>query len=64
MAITAKYDGICVQECGNRIHPGDWIVRTDDGYRHLECEPAPEIRDDEKLCDVCWLIHPEGTCTA
>lgn len=67
MAFEAQYDGMCTARCGRRIHPGDLIVRTDDGYRHADdTDPAPDltVRPDEKPCEACWLFHPEGACTA
>ncbi len=61
-AFPAQYDGVCAEDCGTRIHPGDLIIRDEDGsFRHAECAPKPSLLDiapTEVVCGVCWLIKP------
>lgn len=74
MTIQARYSGTC-PECGGRWQPGDLIrsERTAPGnlnvavWQHVVCPDVADgdptaLRRGEKVCENCWLIHPEGAC--
>ena len=57
-AFQARFDGTCIADCGSRIHPGDWVTKTDHGYLHVECAPVPsrfDIQPGETVCPDCRL---------
>lgn len=62
MSFPARFDGICANNCGHRIHPGDLINRDDDGTLwHDGCTPKPsrfDIAPGEVVCPDCFCIRP------
>lgn len=69
---TAAYGGPCAADCGERIHPGDWVAYVGDELMHEDC--ADDGPSDAALerhlarqarlrepCARCHLIHA-GEC--
>ena len=52
MTFLARYAGACT-ECDARIHIGDAITSTDDGFAHVQC--STPVDDDREPCPSCWL---------
>lgn len=56
--ITATFRAKC-PACGDTVHRGDEIERTEIGWTHLACadveyhEPTPAA-----VCEACWLTIP------
>ena len=70
MSILARYSGAC-PECGERWQPGDFIRSRPVGAEHVERwyhDTCPDVIDPttllpgERVCAMCWLVHPEGEC--
>lgn len=66
MTFTARYDGTCAAECGDRIHPGDHVRYVDDQLVHFGCFPKddePE-RAPRPTCPNCFTeIALNGVCS-
>lgn len=62
---TARFDGACAADCGNRIHPGDTVQYVDGQLVHHGCipteQPEPEPRP---VCPSCFMeIALNGACS-
>ena len=60
MTFTARYDGTCAAECGDRIHP------VDDQLVHVGCFPKPDEPEPEPrpTCPNCFTeIALNGACS-
>lgn len=56
----ALYDGTCAAGCEFRVHPGDSIIRDDDGtIWHEGCAPAQPVQEPvEVICPDCRQTRP------
>ena len=55
----AKYKTEC-SDCEDMIFPGEEIVNISGDFSHVDC--VPDVKLEGKVCDICWLVHPEGAC--
>lgn len=64
MTFTAKYDGTCAAECGERVHPGDRVKYVDDQLVHEGCVPAQVVeRAPRPVCPECFTeTAVNGAC--
>jgi hypothetical protein len=60
-AIPAIYYGTCAAS-GDRIEPGDMIVRNDGlSWRHADCATESTSPREPAVCPKCFLAH-NGEC--
>lgn len=55
----AKYSGPCSEDCGSRIHEGDYITLTDGGAAHAECVEFTERGSSEEPDQAFNEWNPE-----
>ncbi|MFF3029127.1 hypothetical protein [Microbacterium sp. NPDC057944] len=64
MSFRAKYNGVCGNDCGDRIHEGDEVEYVENVLVHVHCQPSDE--DDpgpRPVCMTCWTtIALNGAC--
>lgn len=64
MTFTARYDGTCAAECGDRIHPGDYVRYVDDQLVHVGCFPKDDEPEARLTCPNCFTeIALNGACS-
>lgn len=56
---TARYNGACENDCGERIKIGDSVIYVYGELVHASCSAANDTDDDSVVaCSQCWLIGP------
>lgn len=62
MSFRAKYNGVCGNDCGERIHEGDEVEYVEHVLVHVDCAPAPEP-EPRPVCPTCFMeIALNGAC--
>ncbi|WP_217183396.1 hypothetical protein [Streptomyces sp. AC495_CC817] len=64
MTFRAKYNGVCGNDCGDRVHEGDEVEYVDGVLVHVHCQPSDEDDPEPRpVCTTCWTtIALNGAC--
>lgn len=64
MTFRTKYNGVCGNDCADRIHEGDEVEYVENVLIRAHCQPSDKDDPEPRpVCTTCWTtIALNGAC--